>query len=282
MKVITVIVHRNTPDLVEKQVKQILAMPLPEGVTNGIMVVSAGSDYDKEFGGTRDSVLWYPDPDFRGKCYAHNMGLRYLKKDYDYYWFNHPDLDFSVDPKCLHKLVTCMDANPEIAVLSPVLSTEYMGKNLKTSKGWHKVATVDYLSLLIRKSCVHTLGFLNEEFQYAWGAIVEYSYLVHKLGWCIAFCEDAHAIHLGGSTYGVKGTKTISREAYISRARAFCRSYFPKTYGDDWFIKFFEVLPEEAKRIRYHGTSDATLTSSPSNNLDRNPYWIKRTNWEIR
>lgn len=245
MKIATIIVHRNTPDLVDRQVKQVNGMV----ENNHIIVVDAGSDQDKR---TKYPSYWYPDKDFRGKCYAHNVGLKLLRgTKYDYYWFNHPDLDFKADPNCLKKLLGVMEKNPEIGVLSPNHSGKYPGKDITTPKGWHKVSTCDYLSLLIRRECIEKIGFLNPIFKYCRGAIHEYSYFTYKTGWCVAYCENAHVRHLGGTTYGIPGTKTISRKEYLKRAKIFSATYFVDTYGETWDKEFSKILPEEVKVNTY-------------------------------
>lgn len=256
MHIVTIIVHRNTPELVDRQVKQIQTMTnickrksFPK-LKNDILVVDCGSDEDKR---TSYPSYWYPDPNFRGKCYGHNVGLNQLKpKRYRYYWFNHPDLDFDVDMNCLEKLLLVMTKNSEIGLLSPKHSTPYLGRDQKGLQlGWHKVSTCDYLSLLIRGECVEKIGFLNPDFKYCWGAIHEYSHLLYKNGWCVAYCDDAHVTHLGGSTYGKKHAKTISREEYKRRAKMFARKYFVGKYGENWDEIFSKYLPTEVKGNTY-------------------------------
>lgn len=256
MNIATIIVHRNTPKLVDRQVKQIQTMTtickkksFPK-LKNDILVVDCGSDEDKR---TKYPSYWYPDPDFRGKCYGHNIGLNQSKaKRYDYYWFNHPDLDFEVDMNCLEKLLQVMEKNSEIGLLSPKHSTFYPGRDQKgVQPSWHKVSTCDYLSLLIRGECVEKIGFLNPDFKYCWGAIHEYSYLLYKNGWCVVYCDNAYVTHLGGSTYGKNHTKTISRQEYKKRAKIFAQKYFVEKYGKNWDGEFSEYLPPEVKVNTY-------------------------------
>lgn len=256
MNIATVIVHRNTPELVDRQVKQIQAMTdvckkksFPK-LKNDILVVDCGGDEDKR---TKYPSYWYSDPDFRGKCYGHNVGLNQLKsKRYDYYWFNHPDLDFDGDMNCLEKLLQVMEKQGEIGLLSPIHSTPYAGRDQNgLQSSWHKVSTCDYLSLLIRGECIEKIGFLNPDFKYCWGAIHEYSYKLYKNGWCVAYCDNAHVTHLGGSTYGKKHTKTISREEYKKRAKMFARKYFVENYGENWDEEFSRYLPSEVKVNTY-------------------------------
>ena len=256
MNIATIIVHRNTPELVDRQVKQIQTMTSIckkksfSNLKNDILVVDCGSDENKR---TNYPSYWYSDPDFRGKCYGHNIGLSQLKpKRYDYYWFNHPDMDFDVDMNCLEKLLQVMEKNSEIGLLSSKHSTPYPGRDQKgLHHSWHKVSTCDYLSLLVRGECVEKIGFLNPDFKYCWGAIHEYSHLLYKNGWCVAYCDDAYVTHLGGSTYGKKHTKTISREEYIKRAKMFARKYFVENYGENWDKEFSKYLPPEVKVNTY-------------------------------
>lgn len=244
MKIATIIPHRNTPDLVDRQVEQISQMgrEIPE-FDNFTLVVDCGSDPEKR---TKQPSYWYDDPDFSGKCFGHNVGLTLLGRDrFDYYWFNHPDLCFDVDKGCLEELLNVMEENPQIGVLSPIHSSGYPGRDVKTERGWHRVSTCDYLSLMVRGECVSKLGFLNPDFKYCYGAVHEYAYKVYEAGWCVAYAENAHVTHLGATTYGQPHTKTISRAEYVKRARQFAGRYFVERYGEDWDVVFSKVLPDD-------------------------------------
>jgi len=240
LKMKTFIVNRNTPDLAENQKRQIELMNkrIPS-LDNEIII------YDCE------------EEPFKGKCHGHYSALQeHQDKSCDYYWFNHPDLSFAIDMDCLSKLLTVMERNPWIAVISPTERTARYVDMLKRGYRWHPVARCDYLSLLIRASVIEQIGFLNPDFVYSWGAIHEYSYKVYKNHWCVAYCDVAKMHHFGGTTYGKKDT--IGREAYRKNAVEFARDYFIKNYGQNWDKEFAKVLP--------YGV--------------RNTYSVSRQNWE--
>lgn len=219
VKVKTLIVDRNTPGLASNQAYWLHAM---EGNFHNEIVIHKCSE----------------EP-FRGKCYGHNMALQENKGDYDYYWFNQPDLDFLVDMDCLGKLIKVMEMNPKVALASPAdISKPVLIKN---GYRWHPVARCDYLSLLIRSSVIEEIGFLNPEFLYSWGAIHEYAYKVYSKGWLIAYCDYAKVHHLGGTTYGQKGM--ISRKEYRRRAMIFAQEYLTEKYGRNWDRRFASSLP---------------------------------------
>jgi len=225
LKMKTFIVNRNTPDLAEDQKRQIELMSkrIPF-LNNEIIIYNCNEEI------------------FQGKLVGHFKALQeHRDENCDYYWFNHPDLSFAIDMKCLETLLAVMENNPMIAVISPVHNSYY--ENMyKEESIWHPVAACDYLSLLIRQSAVKKIGFLNPEFKYCWGAIHEYSYKVHSNGWCIAYCDAAKMHHFGGTTYGKKGA--ISRDEYIQNAKDFAKNYFVKNYGEGWDKEFAKLLPE--------------------------------------
>ena len=222
----TFIVNRNTPDLAKNQERQI-------------------NSINERNPSLKNEVIIYncEEEPFKGKLYGHYQALlRNGDEDCDYYWFNHPDLSFAIDMDCLAKLLTIMEKNPDVAVISPTEDNgSYIGM-YKEGCSWHPVATTDYLSLLIRQSVIKKIGFLNPEFKYSWGAIHEYSYKVYKNRWCVAYCDIAKMHHFGGTTYGKNDT--ISRKEYIENAKNFASKYFIEHYGENWDKKFAKLLPE--------------------------------------
>jgi hypothetical protein len=221
----TFIVNRNTPDLAENQKRQIELM-------------------NERIPTLENEVIVYncEEEPFQGKLNGHYKALQeHRDESCDYYWFNHPDLSFAVDMNCLSKLLTVIEKNPWIGVISPIHNTPYPNMR-KEGYRWHPVAVCDYLSLLIRQSVIEKIGFLNPAFKYLWGAIQEYSYKVYKNGWCIAYGDIAKMHHFGGTTYGQKGT--VSREEYIKNAKDFASKYFVENYGESWDEEFAEVIPD--------------------------------------
>ncbi len=221
----TFIVNRNTPDLAENQRCQVKLMSerVP-WLENEVIVYNC----DEE--------------PFQGKLSGHCRALQeHGSGDCDYYWFNHPDLSFAIDMDCLSKLIGVMERNHWIAVISPTEKRKTYASMIKEGYRWHPVATCDYLSLLVRRSVVDRIGFMNAEFKYSWGAIHEYSYKVYREGWCVAYCDAAKMHHFGGTTYGGKGA--VQRDVYIKNAKAFARQYFVEHYGKSWDREFARLLP---------------------------------------
>ena len=108
-------------------------------------------------------------------------------------------------------LVDTMEADPRLAILSPTCNDRsYPGSDRRPGGGWRPVTTCDYLGFMMRASAMEEVGFLSSEFKYCWGAIHELSYKLYRGGWFLAYSDDVTYTHLGGSTYGVKGTGTIS------------------------------------------------------------------------
>lgn len=231
MKIAVLIASRNRPDLVEALTQQLArSMTLPHDV----YVVECGTDRDKL---SPHSNLWYADPEFRGKCFGHNLALQaaQIAGRYDYYFVLMNDVVFEpgVDPA--RALIDQLEREPRMALLSPTdVDGGYPGAERRGRDGWRAVTTCDYLGFMLRASAVDEVGFLNPEFKYCWGAIHELSYKLYSHGWFVAYSDEVTYKHLGGSTYGQKGTQTISREEYQQRAKRFAFDYFRRHYGDNW------------------------------------------------
>jgi SAM-dependent methyltransferase len=243
MKVAVLVVSRNRPDLV-----QALAGWLSRNmsVDHDLVVVEAGTDRDKL---TPHTTIHYPDTDFRGKCLAHNLALEHAREQgrlglpYDYYWVLMNDVVFDEGVDAARVLIETMERNPRLALLSPTCADgQYPGSRRRPGGGWRPVATCDYLGFMLRAEAVEEVGFLNPEFRYCWGAIHELSYHLHHAGWLIGYSDEVTYRHLGGSTYGVKSTNTISREEYQRRAKRFAYAYFAKVYGPGWPRLFWAAV----------------------------------------
>lgn len=242
MKIAVLIVSRNRPDLVRAQVEWLRRNST---LDHDVYVVEAGTDDDKlcEY-----STIRYADDEFRGKAYAHNVALEHARKaareggfTYDYHWVLMNDVVFEEGVDAMRILVDQMEAEPRIGVLSPTCEDrEYPGSARRPEGGWRPVTTCDYLGFMIRGEVVETIGFLNPDFRYCWGAIHELSFLLHSSGYCVAYSDDVEYRHLGGTTYGARGTNTISREEYQRRAKRFAFTYFNRVYGADWARVFRE------------------------------------------
>jgi GT2 family glycosyltransferase len=236
--VAAIIVNRNRPDLTDALVNQINHM---RGHLIDVYVVEMGSAKDKI---SRHCSTYYDDPNFRGKCYGHTIGLNLAtsKHDYKYYWILMNDLVFD-DKNAVSKLVQTMQRNPKIGILSPTeLSGSYLASKPVKNSTYRAISTCDYLALFIRASIIKEVGFLNPAFRYSWGAIHELAYKVYKAGYIVAYCDKVTMKHLGGTTYG-KTKDTISRKEYIYNAKKFAANYFIEHYGEQWDKEFSKALP---------------------------------------
>ncbi|RDV25055.1 hypothetical protein DXV75_10520 [Alteromonas aestuariivivens] len=251
-----IIVSRNRPDLVERSVAQFEQDSYPN---KDILIVECGTEPQNL---TAHSTVLYSDDDFKGKCFGHNVGLDYLnlQREYDYYLFCMNDVFINDKTDFLAELVSVMQQNPELGVVSPTeKGAKYPGAEPQ-SVGVRPVTTSDYLFLFMRGEVVRKYGFLNAQFKYCWGAIHEYSYKLYSDGWYLAYYDHLDYLHLGGTTYGNKATKTISREDYLVNAKRFAYQYFVDTYGEDWDTRFWQT----ASRIR---------------NIEHNTYQAHRAYW---
>lgn len=234
-RIAALIVSRNRPDLVRSMVGELRRRVQ---LACDLYVVECGTDLDKL---TEHTSAWYPDPDFRGKCYAHNVALQLarLRGGYDYYWVLMNDLVFGGEGDPLAPLVETLEREERMAILSPTcVDGAYPGSDRHSEGDWRAVTTCDYLGFLYKASALEECGFLNPDFKYCWGAIHELAHELNRCGWFVAYSDRVSYEHLGGSTYGAKGTKTISREDYQRNAKRFAYDYFREHYGDDWDERF--------------------------------------------
>jgi len=230
MKVAALVASRNRPDLVADTVAQLRKTSIDVDV----YVVECGTDRDKL---SEHSTLWYADPDFRGKCWGHHLAYQAARSrgDYDYYWVVMNDLVLEPGVDVVRQLVETLEHEDRMAILSPTNAEGgYPGADQRPGGGWRAVTTCDYLGLMMKARALEEVGFLNPAFQYCWGAIHELAYELYRGGWFVAYSDDVTYRHLGGSTYGVRGTNTISREEYQNRAKRFAFDWFREHYGDDW------------------------------------------------
>ena len=151
MKIAALIVSRNRPDLVESMVAQLRARVQ---IPCDVYVVECGTELDKL---TPHTSAWYPDPDFRGKCYGHNvaLGLAKMKGGYDYYWVLMNDLVFAGEADPAAELVATLEQESRMAILSPTdVESAYPGSNRASGGEWRAVTTCDYLGFMLRASAL--------------------------------------------------------------------------------------------------------------------------------
>lgn len=242
-----VIVNRDRRDLTDYLCEQILTFNNDDSLTFDLYVVDIGSQPE---GRSPFTTIEYEDTNFRGKCYAHNVGVRQaaLSANYRYYWVMMNDLRFDNQPDAMARMVRLMDGHPELGILSPTNigeGKEFPGSTPQTGQEFRKVAVCEYLSLMFRAEVILEVGFLNPDFRYSWGAIHELSYKIYSAGkWALAYCDTVQFTHLGGTTYG-KSKNVVSRDEYKDRAMKFAVHYFLEHYGRDWDEKFTAILPSD-------------------------------------
>jgi hypothetical protein len=254
MKVAALVASRNRPDLVEQSVEQLSRSAVPVDT----YVVECGTDPAKL---SPHSSLWFADPDFRGKCFGHNLALEHAlaSGDYDYVFVLMNDLVFETDP--LAPLLRAMESSPRLAVLSPTeVDSPYPAGAPRDGSTWRPVTTSDYLALLMRVEAIRDAGFLNRDFKYCWGAIHELSYKLYSRGWVLGYSDEVSYRHLGGTTYGAAGTNTISRDDYQREAKLFAARYMRETYGPEWDARFW--------------------TAAQGHGIEVNTYSLHRARWE--
>lgn len=246
MKLAILIVSRNRPDLVDAMVASLATSVT---VPYDLYVVECGTDLDKL---SRHSTLWYADPDFAGKCYGHHVALQaaLARGAYDYVWFLMNDLVFDAGVDPAQKLIGALEREPRMAILSPTNAEGgYPASEPRVGGGWRKVTTCDYLGFMMKGAAIEEVGFLNPAFRYCWGAIHELAFKLYSRGWFVAYSDDVSYRHLGGTTYGAKGTNTISREEYQRNARRFAFDYMREHYGVCWEKRFFAATHGHAIEI---------------------------------
>jgi len=269
-----VIVNRDRRDLTDFLCEQIRNLS-NNGVVFDLYVVDIGSQPE---GRSPFTTIEYEDMDFRGKCYAHNVGIRQaaLSANYRYYFVMMNDLRFDNQPYAMTRMLHLMETNLDLGILSPTNigeGKEYVGASPQKGQDFRKVPFCDYLALMIRSEILREVGFLNPEFRYCWGAILELSHKIYRSGrWCVAYCDTVHYEHLGGTTYG-KIKNAVSRDEYVENAKKFAAQYFIRHYGSDWDKKFESLLPADVtnrgtySRHRKYWEGSTSLRQSIMNKL---------------
>jgi len=233
------IINRDRPDITDNLVENI-----KNNIGNlsyDIYVIEMGSENQSKYANFN-----YPDPDFRGKAYGHNVSIRYAKNrgNYRYYFTVMNDVYFTKPRNALQKLIEVADKYKDIGIFSPTEpDSGYAGGICKPikDKEYHCVSQCNYLALLIRGKLLDKVGYLNPDFKYCWGAIHELSYKMYSNGYKVAYCDVVQMFHIGSSTYG-KIKSAVSREEYLKNAQKFAAIYMIKNYGSDWDKKFSNVL----------------------------------------
>jgi 2-polyprenyl-3-methyl-5-hydroxy-6-metoxy-1,4-benzoquinol methylase len=246
--VAVVITNRDRPDLTDQLVEQI--QNCKGDLSIDIFVIEMGSTKR-----SKHESYHYEDPDFRGKAFGHNVGVRYAKARgrYRYYFTVMNDLEFTCK-RGLERLVAIADRNPRVAILSPTEpQAGYAGGICKPvlGKDYQCVSQVNYLALLVRSEMIEQGLYLNPAFKYCWGAIHELSHKAYKLGYHVGYAGEVTMLHFGNSIYGeVKNVP--SRREYLQNAQKFAARYMVEHYGKRWDEEFSSVLPEDMRHTKYN------------------------------
>jgi GT2 family glycosyltransferase len=200
---------------------------------------------------------------FAGGC---NLGIRAAQSlRPDYLFFLNPDA--SVDRRCIETLVAAMDANPELAVVSPVILSGlsgdiwYAGAELDLTRG-----QVDHLgwnqpnldpapgvtptgrptgcAMLVRRTVVDEVGFMDPSYFLYWEE-TEWTLRFREAGHHVGFVPRATATHFVSATTGGWGSKIY--EYYFLRNRL--RLFNEKT-GRTRFDLTRSSLRESAWRVK--------------------------------
>ncbi len=229
VNIATLLVSRNDPDLVERQVEALARIKLP----NDLYVVEMGTAPAKM---SKWSTLYYADDDSRGECFGHNLALNVARqtRKYDYYLvvMNGVFMNFEDDP--VARMIDYMDRHPDLGLLSPTRQEGIAPASARSAEtGLRPATSVDYLCFLIRGEAIERVGFLNPDFKYGLGAVHELTHKMYLNGYFAAYLDDFDYTHLGGSTSG-------SQEARRDAGR-FASDYFRTLYGPDWSRRFWEA-----------------------------------------
>jgi len=258
-RVAVLVASRGRPDLVERTVTSIRARSRGQ---IDIIVAECGTAPEQR---SPHASVFYEDPqNEKGKTYCHDQAYRkaLARGGYDYYYVVMNDALFegheSIDPLAL--LVDQMELSPHLGMIAPTnygKGAEFPGAMNRTlppggpggggggkqpsAAGWRLAAVVDYLAILIRGKALVKTGFLNPDFRYSQGAEHELAYRMWRSGYGVAYSDLVSIRHLGGSTFGVAGTATVSRVVYLEKSIRFAKEYMERVYGKEWDQRFWEA-----------------------------------------
>mgnify|MGYP001075424237 CR=1 FL=1 len=259
IQVAIILMNRDRPELADAVYERV--QTFAPDIRKTCYVIEAGSN--KQTGCSKYMTHWFRDPDYRGRYYAFNQGLKHVMADeekggfrYDYVWFLVNDIIFPEGQDTLTELVAVMEENPTLAQFAPGEPgvDDYHGCEPKPGRRWHKASTIHGLAILMSRKAIEEVGYCNPVFHYSQGAGTELAYLLYKSGWCIGYSDVVTLEHAGGSTYG-KVTK-ISRHEYQRRARKFASTYLAEHYGENWDELFATVLPPDVETNNYPWQKD--------------------------
>ena len=245
--VAVVIVNRDRPDLTDQLVEQISHSKGDLSVD--VYVIEMGSSKRSRY-----ADYHYDDPDFRGKAFGHNVGVRYAKArgKYRYYFTVMNDIKFT-KKLGLKNLVAIADKYPKLGILSPTEpSASYAGGICRPQSGkdFQLVSQVNYLALLVRSELIDQGLYLTPSFKYCWGAIHELSYKTYLAGYNVGYAGSVTMLHFGNSIYGeIKNAP--SRVEYLQNAQKFASRYLVEHYGKEWDKEFSAALPKSIAGSRF-------------------------------
>lgn len=247
-RIAIIIINRDRPELADQVYEQVQKMG--QNYEKKTFVIEAGSQPD---GRSRYMTHWFRDPNYRGRYFAFNRGLKIAQKEgpWDYIWFVVNDITFPPGEDTLTELVGAMEEDARMAQIAPGEPgvDDYRGCEPQAGRRWHKASTLHGLAILMRNQAIEEVGYCNPKFHYSQGAGTELAYLLYKNNWFMAYSDVVTLSHAGGSTYG-QVTK-ISRHEYQRRARNFASKYLRKHYGENWDELFASVLPEDVEINNY-------------------------------
>ena len=200
---------------------------------------------------------------FAGGC---NLGIRAAQALHpEYLFFLNPDA--SVDSGCIESLLGAMDADPELAVVSPVILSGSSGdiwyagaeldlahghfdhvggdgSDLKRATGVTRTGRPTGCAMLVRRAVVDEVGYMDPSYFLYWEE-TEWTLRFKDAGHHVGLVPQARATHFISATTGGWGSKIY--EYYFLRNRL--RLFNEKT-GRTRLDLTRTSLPESAWRVK--------------------------------
>ncbi len=176
---------------------------------------------------------------FAGGC---NLAIRAAQTLHpDYLFFLNPDA--SVNSHCIETLLGAMDANPELAVVSPMIISgssgdiwyagadldlersqyDHIGSdepNLTPTSGATRTGRPTGCAMLVRQSVVDEVGYMDPSYFLYWEE-TEWTVRIKEAGHDVGFVPEATATHFVSTTTGGSGSKVYEYYFLRNRLRLF-------------------------------------------------------------
>jgi GT2 family glycosyltransferase len=200
---------------------------------------------------------------------GNNVGFKKaLESNYEYVMLLNNDV--FVDPNYLYHLINCLDFNPEVGALQPLIYhhpnrnsiwngggkfNRMIGKadSMQHHNSDNFPREIDWISgcaFMIRMSLLNQVGLFNEKY-FAYYEDVDLSFRIREAGYKLMLIPNSVIYHIGG---GSSNTPEKRKEGYLSPD-----VHYYNTRNHIWIIRRWLKWYEKPTAILYHAVYSISL-----------------------